>query len=134
MENEEELFELRRRVSLLESVLLVVVLAVLAFFALMNINLSLAISRFEMIFADMVGDKPLPAATKLVIVYGSSGLALAVSALLPLGTAILLFLKRPKRSPWVFAVGVIILLILQAIVICVALYLPMLTIVTEMNG
>lgn len=134
MENEHELYELRRRVSFLEGTTLSVILAVLAFFSLMNVHLSLTIPRFERIFAEMLGDKPLPVATQLVLNYGRSGLALAVSVLLPLGTAIFLFLKRPGRIPWIFALGTIFFLIIQAIVICVALYLPMLSIISEMNS
>ncbi len=136
MENDREVIELRRRVAFLQGTTLSVILAVLVFFALVNINLSLAINYFERIFADMLGDKPLPALTDLVITYGSGSfeLALLVSVFLPLGTAIFLFRKRRQKIPWVFAVGVIFYLIVQSIVICVAMYMPMVRIIMEVNG
>lgn len=134
MENEQEIYEMRRRVALLEWVTLAIVLAVLAFFALVNINLSLAISRFERIFADMLGDKPLPVLTTMVFNCGRMGIPLVVSFFLPFGAAIYLFLQREKGMPWVVSLGIIFYLIIQAIIICWALYLPMVTIMIALNG
>ncbi len=134
MEDEESIYELRRRLALLEWVTLAIVLAVLAFFAFVNVNLSFAIDRFDELFSDMLGDKPLPALTKTVIGCGRMGLPLFVSFFLPFGAAIFLFLQRTKGMPWVVSLCVISYLIIQAIVISVAMYMPMITIITELNG
>lgn len=110
------------------------VACLLVFFALANLTLSFMIARFEVIFAEMLGDLPLPTITQFTIYYGRSGLAQLIPILLPLAAFVLLLLKRERGISWSIALCVIFFLTIAAILVTYALFLPMVTIITEMNA
>ena len=88
--------------------------------------------RFSEIFFDLLGDKPLPAATQLVISVPSWTILLVALGLLGL-----LVVKELIRSKWIplclnvlwFFVGAIMSLLFTA-----ALFAPLVSVIEQMSG
>ena len=75
----------------------------LSYFAIRG---SLSIDSFAIIFADMLGGRPIPALTRFVI--GAAPLFVAVSFLVPVATVATLFLRGVVRSFYVIgALGLV---------------------------
>ena len=118
------------RVSGIASIVLAVLNGVgLLVFAIGGIHLR---GRFSEIFFDLLGDKPLPAATQLVISVPSWTVLLVTLGLLGL-----LVVKELIRSKWIplclnvlwFFVGAIMSLLFTA-----ALFAPLVTVIEQMSG
>ena len=88
--------------------------------------------RFSEIFFDLLGDKPLPAATQLVIAVPSWTVLVVTVGLL--GLLVVKELIRPKWIPlclnvlWFF-VGAIVSLLFTA-----ALFAPLVSVIEQMSG
>jgi len=125
MENNDIINELKLRLALLEWASFALVVAALIFLAFANLILSAVIGQFELLFVELIGDKPLPAMTRLIIMFGRSGAAHAASFLLPLSAYLYLAFNKSKRLPWVIALCVILYLMIQVLIVTAALFMPM---------
>ena len=96
-----------------------------------NIRCALGIYRFELIFRDMLGGKPLPAVTTLVLQL--QPFLLGLSILIPLAAIILVFAGGLARS--VYISGALILAVFfQLFFTWQALSAPLFDIVRAMGG
>lgn len=95
------------------------------------VRLSLGISKFRMIFADMLGDgAELPVLTKGVI--ASEPVLIALSVAIPLVGIALLFVRNVTRSLYVLG-GLFLLLVPTCIVVSTALFMPLVDIIEKMQ-
>ncbi len=115
----------------------VVGVLLITFFALVSTRIGLIIPKFERIFSDLLGDTPLPGMTQMVIrlpyIFYGLGYPM-VTAALPAGAIIFLLRNREKPIAWGITVSMIVFLMVLIFVIPTALFMPMITIITEMNG
>lgn len=105
--------------------------------AAVDLQVAFIIPKFERIFSEMLGGKPLPLMTQIVIDAGRSGAGLllpVVSTLVPLGVVTYLVARRGHPVAWLIAVAAVFFQILWAGSAVVSLYLPMMSIITGMNG
>jgi len=95
------------------------------------VRASLSIESFKIIFADMLGGRPLPALTTFVL--GADGFFLSVSLAIPVAAIALLFMPKPTLA--IYCVGV---LALASVAISVILYhamtAPLAQIISSMSG
>ena len=96
-----------------------------------NIRCALGIYRFELIFRDMLGGKPLPAITTFVL--QAQPVLLGLSILIPLAAIILIFAGRLSRSIYVSG-GLILAVFFQLFFTWQALSEPLFEIVRAMGG
>lgn len=96
-----------------------------------NIRCALGIYRFELIFRDMLGGKPLPVITTFVI--QAQPVLLGLSILIPLAAIILIFAGRLSRSIYVCG-GLILAVFFQLFFTWQALSEPLFDIVRAMGG
>ena len=92
------------------------------------------IPRFERIFSEMVGDKPLPLLADLVISFGrgfEGYLPFLFSSVLPLLALLFLWLNRNRPVAWILAVGTIVLLTIMIALIAAGLFSPVSSMITE---
>ena len=96
-----------------------------------NIQLALRIHSFGQVFSDMLGNKPLPAIT--ILVLHSQAILVAFSILLPLLAVAHLFIKRLAHS--IYISGCLILLVfLQLFFTWHAVSAPLLSIIENMSA
>lgn len=95
------------------------------------VRLSLGISKFRMIFADMLGEgAQLPTITRGVI--ASEPVLIALSVAIPLVGIALLFVRNVTRSLYVLG-GLFLLLVPTCIVVSTALFMPLVDIIEKMQ-
>lgn len=136
LENFPDLSSIERKLDRLVGVLVVLLGALLFLLALGCLQIAWAIPRFARIFTEMLGDKPLPAMTQLVIGLGHLGYGMmlpACSVLLPLAAVVFLVIRRQDSKAWMVAAATVVVLVLWIVMAVAALYLPMIAIITEMN-
>lgn len=94
------------------------------------------IPRFERVFAEMLGDKPLPLMTQWVIGLGrlGDGFVLAGILIVLLVPAFILLVNR-RNDPvaWITAVVTVAILATWALLAVASLTLPMISVITELN-
>ncbi len=122
---------LKTHVSRLERVLVFSLIALLFFLGVACAFSTFLIQNFERIFSEMLGDKPLPVLTRLVIDWGRLGIGAPLCLLLPLGAGLFLFFGRVKSIAWWTALAIILFLLCYLLIVNFALYVPMITIITE---
>lgn len=91
-----------------------------------------SVPRFEMIFMEMLGDKPLPALTQLLISAHPFSLVVPLGLF---GSAVFILIQSKKRElPYYVAGSALICLIAICLLTFSGLWAPMLQIITEMNS
>lgn len=123
--------ELEERVGQIDFGVRVLGCVILLFATGLALVAVLSVGRIELIFSEMLGDKPLPALTQFVLDFRSI-LAVLVFSLFLGATSVGLGSRSPRTALIVIAAGVFVE-IAAWLLISVALYLPMLTITTEMG-
>ena len=94
-----------------------------------------SISRSEMVFREMLGDRPLALATQWVIVLGRSPVTLFALALALVGGMVWLWLERERPAPPAFAMLCLcVLLILFLVLVRLAVVIPMLELINGIGG
>jgi hypothetical protein len=96
-----------------------------------NIRLALGLHHFEMIFRDMLGNKPLPAVT--VFVLQAQPFLLGVSILIPLAAIAIIFTGRLSRSIYISGV-LVIAVFFQLFFTWHAVSAPLFVIIQGMQG
>lgn len=121
---------LRAEVRGLSLALRIVCFSILLAISALNSRAAASIPKFEQIFSDMLGGRPLPALTQWVV-ENQSLLAQAAIVVFVLGMGALMM--RPARA--VIAIAVLALLALvQFLAIAMALLLPLVTITTQISA
>lgn len=95
------------------------------------------VPKFDKVFSDLLGDKPLPAMTQLSIALARLGDGrgfLLFTAVLPLATVVLLATHPGKRSTWWMTTGVLMFLLLLIVGVSLSLALPLIAITTELGA
>lgn len=131
------ILELERKLDKLSWAFVGLAGTILLGMAAVDLQIAFIIPKFERIFSEMLGDQPLPLMTQTIIDAGRSGAGLllpVVSTLVPLGVLTFLVARRTHPLAWFIAVAMVLLQILWAGVAVVSLYLPMVSIITQMNG
>jgi hypothetical protein len=129
-----ELQDLRRQVARLRFTVVALLGCALLFLALANLALITLAPRFELIFEEMLGSKnKLPALTKLVINYTQW-----FGGVIPYGVIVgvpslcfaLVLVFRKSIVPVIVSVAVMLLMIVHAPIIVLALFLPLIQIIS----
>lgn len=123
--------QLEERVGQIDFGMRVLGCVILLFATALALVASLSVGRIEQIFLEMLGDKPLPGLTQFVMDLRSILTVLVVSVFLG-ATSVGLGSRSPRTAFILIAAGVFVE-IAAWLLISVALYLPMLTITTEMG-
>lgn len=123
--------QLEERVGQIDFGMRVLGCVILLFATALALVASLSVGRIEQIFLEMLGDKPLPGLTQFVMDLRSILTVLVVSVFLG-ATSVGLGSRSPRTAFILIAAGVLVE-IAAWLLISVALYLPMLTITTEMG-
>tara|TARA_R110002096_G_scaffold327737_1_gene521864 strand:+ start:3853 stop:4233 length:381 start_codon:yes stop_codon:yes gene_type:complete len=118
--------DLTQKLSQLDRGMRGVVMAMLVFTGVIGMLPALSTDWFEGVFKDMLGDKPLPGATQLVI--GARSFFLMTAALVPIAGVILLALVRNSQWALYGAAGAILISLVQSAFCFIALWLPLATI------
>lgn len=131
------LIELERKLEKLTWVFVVLAGANLFFLGCACLQVAVMIPKFDRIFAEMLGDAPLPVMTGVVI--GASrfgaGMALPVLTLLvPLASFTNLVFRRKQPFAWAVTVATLVLQMLWMVFAVISLYFPILSITAQMNG
>ena len=129
--------EAERKLAHLQRVFVVFGSTLLILLGAVATGIVFAIPRFEVVFSEMLGDKPLPALTQLSIGLAGLGdglLLLLLTAALPLATVIHLAIRPGNRSAWWTTLGVGIFLLLFIAVVSMSLALPMIAMLTELGA
>ena len=129
-----ELISLRLRVAHFERILIGVFGVGFLILMILNGVAVLLIGKATRIYTDMFDGLALPAITQVVINYGESGVAGYISALVPLGTFVALFLRRDSRTIWYVAVAMLVILFLHWCGIVLGLWLPYVAITSGIGG
>jgi hypothetical protein len=96
-----------------------------------NIRLALGIGAFRVIFQDMLGNKPLPAITTLVL--QAQPFLIGLSVVIPLVAVALIFVGRLTHS--IYVSGVLVLAVLfQLFFTWQAISAPLFKIIQSMSG
>lgn len=129
--------ELERKLGILVWAFVVLAAGIMAVLGLVGVRIAMIVPTFERIFAEMLGDKPLPGMTQGLIELSrlAAGWLLPILALmLPAVGIAFLMAFRTRPVAWMVAVGTIFLQMAVAALVVFALYLPMMSIIVEMNG
>lgn len=108
-----------------------VVFAVVIGLSLLNVGIAQSIGKFESIFHDMLGGKPLPGLTQLII--EGRMVVLLIAGTIPAAALGALLSRRVVPAIYVLsATGFIA--ILEIVVVYLALYLPLIAIIKQMGA
>lgn len=133
MDTEVDGTALQTRLNRLENIVMAALIVLLLFLGAAAFITTVGIGNFERIFSEMLGAKPLPILTQWVISWGRFSFGIPFSFLLPLGAVVFLFVGKSRSIAWWTALIVILFLCLYLLIVNLALYLPMISIITEMN-
>lgn len=97
-----DLTQLAREVRVLRGLVLAILALALVILTTLNLGVFFSISKYRMIFDEMLGDQPLPGATRLTVWMGSSPAVLFALTLLPIGSMAWLWLERQRPALPVF--------------------------------
>lgn len=134
MDPETEIIELKTRIGKLEWVLVGFALSVMALLSMFCLFATMLVPWLENIFSEMLGGMPLPGITQLVINLNRGGVLPLIVVLIPIGAAISLMIKRRNFAAWVAAFVAILLLIVMTFGIVVSMFVPWLSITTELSA
>lgn len=132
-----ETIDLAGRLAQIQRIFLIFSSVVLVLLGAAATSVVSLVPRFEKIFYEMLGDKPLPSMTTLSIRLAESGngfLSLLFTAVLPLAMVVTLVMHPRKEWVWWSTLCVAVFLLLLVVAIPLSLSLPLLTIVTEMSS
>jgi hypothetical protein len=125
--NPEDIIDVRRLANAVRLFAFAIVMGL----SLFNFTIVRSISRFETMFGDMLGGKPLPLVTQLVI--EGKLVLLLVAGLFP--AFALWALLSPRVVPAIYALGIAALIaLLEAGVVFLVLFLPLVEIMKQMGG
>lgn len=110
------------------SVALVFIL-ILSYF---NIRLAFQIGNFHAIFEDMLGGKPLPAITELVI--QSRLICILLALAIPVAAIAVVALVRSHKAALYFLSGLMVVIFIQIHLTWSGLFAPLMTIISGMRG
>jgi len=128
---------LERKLKKLTSAFVALGGTLLFILAVTDMQVALIIPEFERIFSEMLGDKPLPLLTQTVIDTKSLGGGLllpVVIAVVPVGVLIVLITRRTSPLAWAVTVATIFFQGFGAVIALISLYLPLLSIISELNN
>ncbi len=134
MNSEPTVESLHIQINRLEWVLVMFLLCGLGFFCLVALNSSLMVPKFTEIFQAMLGSRSLPTLTQFIINFSNTGLPPILAVAIPFTAAALLVIKRKTFTAWLIAIGVMFLLIVISAITTMAMFAPMIAIITELNN
>lgn len=129
--------EAERKLAHLLRLFIAVAAAALVLLAAAAASVVAVVPKFDKVFSDLLGDKPLPAMTELGIAlsrFGDGWGFLLFTAVLPLATVVLLVTHPDKRSAWWMTTGVLMFLLLLIVGVSLSLALPLIAITTELGA